>query len=222
MPPLKAAILDVDGTLILSNDAHARAFVEAAERMGIAAEYREIRRLIGMGGDKLIPRVFGFEQESERGEELERLKGEIFTERYLPGLEPTAGSRALLERLRADGLRLVVATSASKDALQGLLERAGVADLVDEATSAGDVEETKPAPDPIEAALEQAGCEAEEVVMIGDTPYDVEAATRAGVRIVAVRSGGWQDEELRGAAAIYDDPADLLRNIEGSPFATDR
>jgi HAD superfamily hydrolase (TIGR01509 family) len=221
MPPLRAVILDIDGTLLDSNDAHTSAFVDAARELGIAADYEKIRRLIGKGGDKLIPEAFGFAQESDRGEALDGRKGEIFRERYLPQLHPTPGARALLERLRDEGLKRVVATSASKEDLEGLLERAGIADLVGEATSASDVEETKPAPEPVQAALEQAGCEPAEAVMLGDTPYDVESALRAGVRIVGVRSGGWNDEELRGAAAVYDDPADLLRSFRTSPLAPD-
>jgi phosphoglycolate phosphatase-like HAD superfamily hydrolase len=218
MSKVKAVILDIDGTLIDSNDAHARAFVEGGAEMGIEVEFDTVRRLIGKGGDKLIPEVFGFEQESERGEELDERKGRIFRDRYLPTLAPTPGARALLERFLKVGLELVVATSASGDDLKGLLERAGVEDLVDQATSASDVEETKPAPDPVKSALEKVGRSAGEAIMLGDTPYDVQSATTAGVVIVGVRSGGWSAEELRGAAAVYDDPADLLRNYESSPF----
>jgi len=219
MTELKAVILDIDGTLLDSNDAHAQAFVDAGNEMGIHVEFAEVRRLIGMGGDKLIPRVFGFEQDSDRGEELDQRKGKIFREEFLTNLQPMAGTRALLEHLRDQELQLVVATSASEDDLKGLLERAGVEDLIGETTSAGDVEETKPAPDPVESALEQVGCRPEEVIMLGDTPYDVEAATAAGVRIIAVRCGGWSTEELKGAAAVYDDPADLLQSYSESPFA---
>jgi HAD superfamily hydrolase (TIGR01509 family) len=220
MGKVRAVILDIDGTLIDSNDAHALAFVQAAEEMGIEADFQTVRRLIGKGGDKLIPEAFGFEQESEQGKELDERKGTIFRERHLPTLSPTPGARALLERFLAEGLELVVATSASEDDLEGLLERAGVADLVNEATSASDVEETKPAPDPVRSALEKIGREPVETLMLGDTPYDVEAASAAGVGIVGVRSGGWSAEELRGAAAVYDDPADLLRSYERSPFAS--
>jgi HAD superfamily hydrolase (TIGR01509 family) len=219
MKKLRAVILDIDGTLVDSNDAHAQAFVDAGEEMGIFVQFQEVRRLIGMGGDKLIPRVFGFEQESERGEELDERKGEIFGKRFLPTIQPMPGTRELLERLRAEGLELVVATSASEGDLAGLLERAGVSDLIEEATSAGDVEETKPSPDPVQSALEKVGCEPSEAVMIGDTPYDVEAANAAGVAIIGVRCGGWSTEELRGSAAVYQDPADLLQQFERSPLA---
>jgi HAD superfamily hydrolase (TIGR01509 family) len=216
---LKAVILDLDGTLIDSNDAHARAFVEAGRELGFTdVSFHEVRWLIGMGGDKLIPKVFGVDSESDSGKRISERKGEIFKERFLGELAPTPGARALLERLREDGLRLIIATSASDDDKGKLLARAGVEDLVDETTSASDVEESKPAPDLVEAALDLAGAPSERVVMVGDTPYDIEAAARAGVPVIAVRCGGWADEDLSGALAIYDDPAHLLREYDSSPF----
>jgi HAD superfamily hydrolase (TIGR01509 family) len=219
---LKAVILDIDGTLILSNDAHAQAFVDAGAELDLGdVRFEDVRRLIGMGGDKLIPRVFGFSKESPEGKRLSERKGEIFRTRYLPGLEPAPGARKLLERMAARGLKLVVATSANEQDLQGLMERAGVADLVDDATSASEVDESKPDPDVVEEALEKAGADPSEVVMIGDTPYDVEAALRAGVAIIGVRCGGWSDDDLRGAIAVYDDPGDLLDHYDDSPLAAD-
>lgn len=219
MTRLDAVILDVDGTLLLSNEAHARAFVDAGDELGFEHPgFEPILRMIGMGGDKLIPRAFGFEEERDRGERLSTRKGEIFRERYLPELRPAPGARELLERLRSDGLRLVVATSADEEDLDGLLRQAGVKDLIEASTSSGQVDDSKPDPDVVEAALEQADAPAERVVMIGDTPYDVEAATRAGVAIIGVRCGGWSDEELRGAIAVYAHPADLLARYEESVF----
>lgn len=214
---IRAVILDIDGTLIDSNRAHAQAFVEAAEELGInAPPVEEVLRMIGMGGDRLIPKAFGFEQDDRLGEQMEERKGNIFRGRYLQELQPTPGARALLERLRANGYTLVVATSASPEDVEHLLERAGVADLIEAATSADDVAESKPAPDVVEAALEEAGVKPDEAVMLGDTPYDVESARRAGVAILAVRTGGWDDEALADAEAVYDHPADLLERYEDS------
>jgi HAD superfamily hydrolase (TIGR01509 family) len=215
MSRIRAVILDVDGTLIASNEAHARAFVDAAAEMDIDVEFEKVLRLIGKGGDKLIPEAFGFAKESER---IDERKKEIFKERYLAKIEPTPGARQLLHRLRDDGIKLVVATSAAGDEVGGLLEQAGVADLVQDATSSSDAEESKPDPDIVEAALEKAGFPPEQVVMIGDTPYDVEAAKRAGVAIVGVRTGGWSDEDLRGAIAVYEDAAELLQHFDESPL----
>lgn len=215
----EVVVLDVDGTLIDSNDAHAEAWVETGHELGRPIEFAHVRRLIGMGGDRVLPRLTGLEEGSPQGEGWSERRGEIFRERHLPGLRPFPAARALLERLRADGYRLVVASSASEDDLGLLLEQAGVADLVEERTSSSDAESSKPAPDIVEAALESAGVGPDAAIMLGDTPYDVEACLRAGVRIVALRSGGWDDEALEGAVAVYDDAADLLARYDSSPFA---
>ena len=220
---IRSVILDIDGTLLFSNEAHARAYVDAANELGFdAPPVEEVLRLIGMGGDKLIPRAFGFSQEEERGKRLDERKGNIFRGRYLHSLRPTPGTRELLERLRRDGCGLVVATSANEEDLDGLLRQAQVKDLIEDATSGGEVDASKPDPDVVHAALGQAGVAADEAVMIGDTPYDVEAATRAGVAIIGVRSGGWDDQALRGAIAVFADPADILANYERTPFGERR
>lgn len=214
MGHIKLVLLDIDGTLLLSNDAHAHAFVEAAKSLGLAANFSSIRRLIGMGGDKLIPEAFDFEADSKAGKKLAEAKDRVF-ESYVSHLQPAPGARALLSRLREDGIRLVVATSAGKDTVKKLLDQAGVRDLIDDAASADDAESSKPDPDIIQAALRKAGENASSAIMLGDTPYDVEAALRAGVRIISVRCGGlWTDADLRGSLAIYDDPADILAHYE--------
>ncbi|HEU4405802.1 MAG TPA: HAD family hydrolase [Polyangiaceae bacterium] len=216
---LKAALLDVDGTLLDSNDAHARSWVEVFAEFGHRATFEQVRELIGKGGDKLLPEVTGFAKESPEGEAMSERRSALFKEKYLPALGPFPGARALLEKMRSAGLDLVVATSASPDEVDGLLRAAGVRDLIDEKASAGDAARSKPDPDIVRAALAKAGCGPEEAVMLGDTPYDVEAASRAGVVVVALRCGGWGDGALRGAAAVYDGPADLLAKYEDSPFA---
>ena len=218
MSKLNAVILDVDGTLIDSNDAHARAYEDAGRELGYDIPFERVRPLIGKGGDKVLPEVTGIEQDSPEGEQISKRKGEIFREQYLPRLKPTPGARQFLHRLRDDGMKLVIATSAKKEDMKALLEQAGIGDLIQDATSSDDAEESKPDPDIVEAALRQTGFPAEEVVMVGDTPYDVEAATRAGVRVVAVRSGGWGDEDLDGAVAVYEDPADILAGYDQSVF----
>ncbi|HEV2132021.1 MAG TPA: HAD family hydrolase, partial [Longimicrobiaceae bacterium] len=147
MSRLRAVILDVDGTLIDSNDAHAQAYVDAGKELGYDMEFESVRRLIGMGGDKLLPRAVGLEEDSEDGERITERKKEIFHERYLPTLKPTPGARQLLHRLRDDAVKLVVATSAKKDEMKGLLEQAEIGDLIQDATSASDAEESKPDPD---------------------------------------------------------------------------
>jgi phosphoglycolate phosphatase-like HAD superfamily hydrolase len=213
---MQAVLLDVDGTLIDSNDAHAAAWVDVGTEFGYDIEFQHVRWLIGMGGDKVLPRLTGLDEESDEGRSILERRGEIFRERYLPELTAFPRTHELLGHMREAGLRLVIATSASEEDLAALLEQAGLADFVDETTNSDDAEESKPAPDIIEAALQQAGTAPAETVMIGDTPYDVKAAARAGVRCIALRCGGWTDAELAGAAAIYDDPADLLARYESS------
>jgi phosphoglycolate phosphatase-like HAD superfamily hydrolase len=124
----------------------------------------------------------------------------------------------VLQHMRDAGLRLAVASSAEEDELEKLLEIAGVTDLIEKRTSINAVEHSKPAPDSIQVALEQLGLEPSEAVMIGDTPYDIEAATGAGVATIAFRCGGWNDADLKGATAIYDAPADLFQNFDDSPL----
>ncbi len=213
---LRGVIFDIDGTLVDSNDAHARAWVDTFAEAGYDVPFEAVRPLIGMGGDKLLPKTIGVRHDSKEGKKLSERRSQIFRERYLPTLRPLDGSRALVERVRAEGLKPVVATSAKDEDLKGLLGAARVADLMEEKATASDAKRSKPDPDIVEAAIELSGIAPGQLVMIGDTPYDVEAAIRAGVAIIGFRSGGWADGELTGAVEIYDGPADLLAHYQSS------
>lgn len=219
MDIVRGVLLDIDGTLIDSNDAHARAWVAALAEQDIHVRREDVRRLIGMGGDKLLPAIADIDADSPRGVALGHRRSEIFRERHLPYLTAFPEARALLERMRADGLTLVAASSAKADELGPLLAVVGVKGLLQDATSSDDAERSKPDPDIVQEAVRRTGHRAGELVMLGDTPYDVEAARRAGVRIIALRCGGWDDDGLRGAAAIYDGPADLLARYDASILA---
>ncbi len=221
MSKFRAVLLDVDGTLVDSNDAHAMAWVEAMARGGYDVPYKKVRSAIGMGSDNLLPSTIGVEKESEEGKRLSEWWKEIFKESYLPKLKAFPKSRELLARMKEVGLKLVVASSSEPDMLQKLLDIVGAQGLVAETTSAGDAKRSKPDPDIIRAALENAGYPASKVVMLGDTPYDVQASTRAGVPIIAVRCGGWDDSQLKGAIATYEDPEDLLAHYDSSPLGDD-
>jgi phosphoglycolate phosphatase-like HAD superfamily hydrolase len=214
----KAVLLDIDGTLIDSNDAHASAWVEAGREFGYDIAFDRVRWLIGMGGDKVLPELTGLEEDSEKGKKILERRGEIFREEYLPKLKPFDGAHELLVRLRADGYKLVVATSASEEDLEALLKQGGLDDVIQKATSSDEADESKPAPDIIQAALKKGKVGPDEAFMLGDTPYDITAARRANVDAIAVRCGGWEDEELHGAIAIFDDPKDLLGHYSASPF----
>jgi HAD superfamily hydrolase (TIGR01549 family) len=219
MAGIYGVILDVDGTLVDSNDAHTRAWIEALAEDGVQVEYEKVRRLIGMGGDKLLPEASGIEKDSEQGERIGQRRRKIFTKRYLPYLKPFPRTRDLLLRMREAGLKLVIASSAQAEELEQLLKIAGADDLVEATTSSSDAEQSKPDPDIIEAAVQNSGFGPGELIMLGDTPYDIEAVQKAGVRTMAVQCGSWQEPELAGALAVYQDPADLLARFDDSPFA---
>lgn len=206
-----AILIDIDGTLLDSNDAHARTWVEVLQRHGHAVPYDRVRSLIGKGGDKLLEEAVGLDDEEGEGKTIADERRALFMERELPHLQPTRGARALLEHWKDDGRQLVIATSASGDELDALLRQAGVDDLIDHASSSKDADGSKPDPDIVVVALRKAGVAAGQALMLGDTPYDVESARKAGVDTIALRCGGfWDDDALRGAVEIYDDPAALL------------
>ena len=215
----RGVIFDIDGTLVDSNRAHAESWAETLRSFGHSVSADQVQPLIGMGGDKLLPRLIGVDIESDEGKKYSEHRTRLFFEEYFPSLRAFPGVRALAQRLHDDGHVLVVASSASEEELEKLLGLAGIKDLLTDATSSDDAERSKPDPDIVHAAIRQSGLPAHELVMIGDTPYDVEAARRAGVRIIAVRTGGWDDEALAGASAIYDDVGALLAEYENSIFS---
>src|SRR3954454_5447634 len=164
-----AVIFDIDGTLVDSNDAHAQAWVDALADHGRRVELARVRPLIGMGGDKLLPKVAGIDVESPEGKAIDARRREIFT-RFVPQLRPTRGARELLEWLRDQRMTLVVATSAQQAELGDLLRVAGATKFFEATTSSDDAERSKPDPDIVTAALAQTGCADADVIMIGDTP----------------------------------------------------
>jgi len=213
---IRAVLFDVDGTLVDSNDAHAHAWVAAFTEFGIPVEFAEVRRRIGMGGDKLMPDLSGLDEESPLGSAVATRRGEIFVDRFLPLLKPFPESGRLIAELKARGHTVVAASSAKRDELKHLLAIAGAQTLMDGSTSSDDASNSKPDPDIIHAALKRAQASSADAVMIGDTPYDIEASRRAGIAVIAFRCGGWTDEDLAGATAIYDGPWDLLSKIDES------
>lgn len=218
MRTIAGVILDVDGTLVDSNDAHTRAWVEALAEQGIQVPYEEIRRRIGMGGDKLLPAVARIEEDSSQGQQVSKRRMAIFKEKYLPTLRPTPGAAELLQHLHDFGLRLAVASSAKKNELDPLLRICGASKLIHAKTSSDDADRSKPDPDIVQAALKELDQPPDQVMMLGDTPYDIEAAGRASVGVIALRCGGWTDAGLKGALAVYDNPGDLLAHYDTSPL----
>jgi HAD superfamily hydrolase (TIGR01509 family) len=207
-------LLDIDGTLVDSNQLHADSWHAALARHGIACDLATLRGMIGMGADKLLEQAVGIQKDSQLGARIVDTRSELFMRDYLPRVQPFPGARALVQRILDSGLTPVVASSASSQELEGLLERAQVDDLLPRRTGADDAGRSKPDPDILHAALEMAHARPEDATLIGDTPYDMEAAQRAGVAFVGVRSGGYDDAQLPGAVAVYSDVAALLADFD--------
>jgi len=219
---IKGVLWDLDGTLVDSNDAHAASWVKALkETAGIREEFSRVRTLIGMGGDQLLPQL-GIYPENELFEKIQEKRGQIFREVHLPKISAFAGARELVEKNLQRGLKVSIASSSSPSDLTALLDQTGLADFFRNYSSAHDVEESKPSPDVIEAALAKIHLSAAEAILIGDTPYDITAARRAGCATLAFRCGGFSDQELHGALAVYDGPWELLRAYRSSVLAQAR
>jgi len=214
----KAVIFDVDGTLLDSVDLHAMAWHEAMVRFGHDVSFEQARSQIGKGGDKLIPVFLSDDAQRDHGKELDAWRSEHFKAKYLSLIRPFSAVPDLLQRCRDAGLRIAIASSAKKDELEQYLEIAGVRKMIDETVSSEDVEESKPEPDIFQAILKKLAIEGGDAVAIGDTPYDAEAAGKAGVRTVGVLCGGFTESELRkaGCAEVYPGPAALLACFEQS------
>ncbi len=222
---IKAVIFDVDGTLVDSNDLHVEAWREAFRRYGKELSFEDVHGQMGKGGDQLMPVFCSGEELEEFGEELEKRRVELFKSDYLPRVRPFPRVRELFERVRGEGLQIALASSAKEEELEHHKKSMGVAELLEAATSADDAERSKPHPDIFEAALAGLkGVRPEEAVVVGDTPYDVQAAAKAGIRSVGLLSGGFKEESLReaGAAAVYRDVSELLERFDESPLARGR
>jgi HAD superfamily hydrolase (TIGR01509 family) len=216
---IRGILFDVDGTLVDSNIAHAKAWHDTFTEAGLdGGDIERLRHLIGMGGDKLLPTAVQIEKESPDGQRLAKRRSEIFKTRYLEGVQPFPDAGQLVRTLRDRGWTLGVATSAEADELRALLAKVDAEWLVERAASSKDVKASKPDPDVVHSALDRIGMPADEVALIGDTPYDIEASLRGGIKVIALRCGGWGDEDLGRATAIYDDPSDLLANLDSSPL----
>jgi len=214
----EAVLLDVDGTLVDSNDAHARAWCDAFAACDRDVSYSRIRMLIGMGGDALVEHLTGLPRDSRETKKLEDAHAEYF-KREVPKLAPIVGARQLILHLIREGYRFAVATSSKADQLSLLLDITGVSDLCELRTTADDVDAAKPEPDVIRGAVDKLGVDCSRAVLIGDTPYDIQAARAAGVDTIGFTSGGFSQESLAGAIAVFEGPADLVASWARSPLA---
>jgi phosphoglycolate phosphatase-like HAD superfamily hydrolase len=216
----QAAIFDIDGTLIDSVDLHASAWQEALVKFGHHVTFEQARSQIGKGGDQLIPVFLSTAEQADHGDEMEEWRGKLFKSKYLPLVRPFSAVPELLRRVRAAGLKVAVASSAKTSELNVYLEIARVRDLVDMATSSEDTEQSKPAPDIFQVSLKKLGIEGHEAVAIGDSPYDAEAAGKAGIPAIGMLCGGFTEADLRkgGCVAVYPGPGALLARFDASPL----
>lgn len=218
---VKAVLFDVDGTLIDSNDFHAQAWHDAMVRFGADLTLADVRAQIGKGADNLMPALLDADFIAVHGEAVQDYRSALFARAYLDRIKPFADVRPLFERVVGSGLRIALASSGATDEVAHHLDLIGCADLVAATTSIDDVEHSKPDPDIFVAAVGKLGVPAEEAVIVGDSPYDMQAAKAIGLRTIGVRCGGFADAALReaGADALFDDPADLLARFDVSVLA---
>jgi HAD superfamily hydrolase (TIGR01509 family) len=214
------AILDIDGTLVDTNYQHALAWYRAFREHGIKLALWRIHRHIGMGGDQVIPSLTDEQTEERLGDRLREAEGKHYFE-LIEEVETMEGSRELIEELVRRGHKVILASSAKDKEVEHYLDLLDARELAEAWTTSGDVEQTKPEPDLVKAALERAAADPSEAVMVGDTPWDVEAAKRAGVPTITVRTGGFGVDELResGAVAVFESVADLCAHLDDTPLA---
>ncbi len=217
---IEALLCDIDGTLVQSNWLHAEAWQIAFGAMGVHLELEELRRQIGKGGDELIPVFVPWWKREIVEEPLKTFRKYIFQHDLRQKVEPIPGVRPLLERARAAGIKIAVATSSQKDDLEIAKGIANIADLIDTETTADDTEKSKPNPDIFSVALRKLSLKPWQCLALGDTPYDAESAGKAGIRTIGVTTGGWSEPDLlaAGCIAVYKNAADLLAHFDTSPL----
>lgn len=215
---VKAVLCDIDGTLVQSNWLHAEAWRQAFAEMGIELDREQVRQQIGKGGDELIPVFVPWWKRNAVEEPLKEYRQWLFRQDFLKQVKPLPKVREFVEELRRRGVKVALASSSKKPELQDYVRIMGIDGLVDEATSADDADRAKPHPDIFSATLKKLGLKATECIALGDTPYDAEAAGKAGLRTIGVETGGWTHDQMMeaGCVEVYASVAELLERIEES------
>lgn len=217
MSDASTAVLDVDGTLVDTNYQHAIAWYRAFREHDIVLPLWRIHRSIGMGGDQVVEALAGEDVEARSGDEIRDREHSLYAD-LMPEVELLPGSRELMQELKRRGKSVVLASSAKQEELNHYLDRLEAREIADDWTSAADVQTTKPAPDLVEAAIARAGNK--DAAMLGDSTFDCEAARRAGIPSVALRTGGFSVEELRaaGAVAVFTSLTELCEELDETPL----
>jgi len=220
MMAIKAVLFDLDGTLVDSNDLHVQAWQRALGDAGHDVDAPTIHAQIGKGSDMFVPALLP-DADDATIETLGDAHGDVYKSDFIASVQPFPHARDLMLRVQRAGQRVVLATSASAEELDHYLDLLDARGIVTATTGADDVEHTKPAPDIFATALKKvAPLGPDEVIVVGDTPYDIEAAAGCGIAAIGLRSGGFPDERLHeaGAVALYDDVAALLADYDASPL----
>lgn len=218
---ISAVIFDVDGTLVDSVDLHAESWQKAFRHFGREVPFEKIRFQIGKGADQFLPEFWSADELRSVGKPLQEFRSKLFKEEYLSQVKGFPKVRDLFLHLKAQSKKVALASSAKGDELQAYKVAACIDDLVDRETSSDDANKSKPHPDIFDAVLEKLGHPpADQTLVVGDTPWDIKAAKKAGIPTIAVRCGGFKDEDLRGEVVIVDDPADLLARYSTLPIVS--
>jgi HAD superfamily hydrolase (TIGR01549 family) len=218
---IEAIIFDIDGTLVDSVDLHAKAWQDALQHFGHDFPFPQVRHEIGKGGDQLLPDLLPPNVVNSHGEEIKKYRAARFKQEFLSDVRAFPNVRELFVRIRADGKKIALASSAKSDEIAIYKKIANIEDLVDVETSADDAEKSKPHPDIFDATLNRLrGINPASVMVVGDTPHDVTAASKARLLTIGMLCGGFPEAELRaaGCIAIYHDPTALLAGYDDSPL----
>ena len=212
------AILDIDGTLVDTNYHHTIAWSRAFRQNGIVLPLWRIHLHMGMGGEQLVAALTDDATEDEKGDEIRTAEKALYMA-LIEEVEPMEGSRELIADIKDRGHTVVLASSAKENEVDHYLDLLDARDLADDWTTSADVESTKPQPDLVQAAIDKGGNG--DAVMIGDTPWDIEAAKRAGVETIAVLTGGFSRAELEesGAVMVFESVAELRERLDETALA---
>lgn len=211
---LQGLLFDIDGTLVDSNDHHARCWIEAFAHFGKHFDYDVIRHQIGKGGDLLVPDVLGAKEMRKIGDAVKKYRSKLYKKQYMEQVKPFPFVERLFEELRAKKIRIALASSSNEEEVEYYTRLLNAEEFIEGSTSKSDAKFSKPSPEIFEAALERAGSDPEFTFAVGDTPYDVLAAHRIAMPVIAVLSGGFERELLAKSEFVLNDAGEIPGNFD--------
>ncbi|HVG24273.1 MAG TPA: HAD family hydrolase [Thermoanaerobaculia bacterium] len=211
---MQAILLDIDGTLVDSNDKHTDCWVQAFAHFGKEVDWKLIRPQMGKGGDLLVPDTLNAREMRAFGEPLKKYRGELWKDEYMKSVQPFPGVRESIRAIADRGIKLAFASSSNPDEVEYYVELLGVGDLLEGTTSKEDAQFSKPSPEIFQAALERVKSDPARTIVVGDTPYDILAAHRSALPVVALRCGGFAEELLAKAEFVFDDLNAMTRELD--------